>query len=463
MRQDVTEAAPGPVTAAARLDRLPTTPWLVAMLALLFLSWFVESYDIGLTGAVLPSLTHQYHLSTGMKSVVSIAANAGIVIGIVPAGRLADRFGRKPVLIAGTLAYSVLTFMTGLAPSLAAVVTLRVLAGLAMGAVFPLPYIYASELCAPSRRARLTGLADSFLSVGYFVSPLLAMALIPTVEDTTGWRVMFLLGGIPALFALLAWRFLPESPRWSESRGRWAQADTVLRGMEQRAERHTGRPLPPLPATSLPRSQPVAASARAVFQPPFRRRSVMLWATFGGTFFIFYSIQTFMPTVVSKMGFTLTSSFAFTAVIVAVSIPGKLFESWVVERWGRKPVIVGFTALAAVASVAFGFARGAALVLILGCVMSFLGIGVDPAVKAYTAESYPTEIRGWGTSTTEGFGRLISGVLGPALIPVLLDHLGVSSVYMLVGVVALAASGVALAMGHETRGLSLEQSAQPVA
>jgi MFS transporter, putative metabolite:H+ symporter len=427
-------------------------------MGLLFLSWLIESYDIGLTGSVLPSLTHQYALSTAMKSFVAIAANIGIVIGIIPAGRLADRFGRRRVLIAGTCAYAVLTFVTGLAHGIDSIIALRIADGMAMGAVFPLPYIYASELCPRNRRGRFIGWADSFLSVGYFLSPLLAFALIPNVANTTGWRVMFFIGGAPIFFAVLAWRFLPESPRWLESRGRWLESENLLSMMESRAERSTGESLePPTPSRTRP-PVPTAHPLQSLFRAPLLRRSVTLWVTFGGTFFIFYSIQIFMPTVVASMGYPLTSAFAFTAVIVGVSIPGKLFESWVIERWGRKPVIIGFTVIAAVASLAFGFTRGAVPILVLGCLMSFFGIGVDPAVKTYTSESYPTEIRAWGVATTEGFGRLISGVVGPSLIPVVLSNLGVGAVYALVGSVALLAIVVFALFGRETRALTLEQS-----
>lgn len=450
----------GSARAADRLDRLPVSRWLTGVMAVLFLGWLVESYDIGLTGSVLPSLTSVYHLSTGMKSLVSISSSAGIVIGIVPAGWLADRVGRKRVMIGGTIAYSVLTFATGFAPGIGAVIALRVLAGIAMGAVFPLPYAYGSELCPPGVRGKFTGIADTFLSIGYFLSPLLALMLIPTA-DSSGWRVMFFLGGIPVVFAALAWKFVPESPRWSEAKGRVSEAERVLREIEARVEAERGEPLPPPPSPRALASQtpdgPLGRqrdAARGARIPG--RRLAMLCTTFGGLFFVFYSIQTFMPTVVNSMGFTLTSAFAFTSVIVLVSIPGKLAEAFLVERWGRRPVIVVFGTVAAIAAVIFGFTRGPAAVLAIGCVMSFFGIGVDPAVKVYTAESFPTAVRATGTSMTEGIGRLFSGVLGPALIPPLLTAVGVSAVYVLVGGVALVAVVTVVLFGEETKGRRLE-------
>jgi MFS transporter, putative metabolite:H+ symporter len=445
--------AAGRAGAAERLDRLPVSRWLTGVMAVLFLGWLVESYDIGLTGSVLPSLTSVYHLSTGMKSLVSISSAAGVVIGIVPAGWLADRIGRKRVMIGGTIAYSVLTFATGFAPGIGAIITLRVLAGIAMGAVFPLPYAYAAELCPPGVRGRFTGIADTFLSAGYFLSPLLALWLIPTAASS-GWRVLFFLGGIPVVFAALAGKFVPESPRWFEAKGRTNEAERVLAEIEARVEAERGEPLPP-PAPVPVREAGPTGPARP--RPRIcGRRLAVLCTTFGGLFFVFYSIQTFMPTVVHQMGFTLTSAFAFTSVIVLVSIPGKLAEAFLVERWGRRPVIITFGVIAAAAALAFGFTRGAAAILVIGCVMSFFGIGVDPAVKVYTAESFPTAVRATGTSLTEGIGRLLSGVLGPALIPLLLAAAGVGAVYLLVGGVALIAVVTVALFGEETKGRALE-------
>lgn len=446
-----------------RLDRLPVSPWLAKVMVILFLGWLVESYDIGLTGSLLDPLKSEFGMSTGQESLFAVAANAGIVLGIVPAGRLADRFGRKGVMVVGTIVYAVLSLATAFVPSLDAVIMLRLLAGLAMGAVFPLPYAYGSEFCPPQLRGKFTALADAFLSVGYFVAPLLAAVVIGSFGNAVGWRVMFAIGVIPLAFAAIAARYLPESPRWYEIRGRYADAQRVLTAIEDQVRARTGKELPDLPDTHQPQpaQPPRRVSIGQLLGGAYRRRTLALSATFGGLFFVFYSIQTFMPKVVSDLGFSLTSSFVFTAIIVVVSIPGKLAAGWLLETWGRKPVLIIFGSIAAAAAVVFGFSRGAAMVLVIGGLLSFFGIGVDPAVKSYTAESFPTELRATGTSVVEGFGRLLSGVIGPSFVPLLLVVGGVPLTYVIVGAVALLAVGVVALFGHETRGRSLESASSP--
>lgn len=442
-------------TIGARLDCLPRSPWLIRTMFVLFLGWLAESYDIGLIGNVLPSLTKAYHLTSGDKSLIATASTIGIVIGIVPAGYLADRFGRKRVFITGIITYALLTFATGFAGSATTVIMLRFLAGLGMGAVFPLPYTIASELCPAAVRGRLTGLADSFLSVGYFLAPLIAIWVIPSITSE-GWRTMFFIGGIPLFYTIAVWRWIPESPRWLESKGRHDRAEAIMREIESKVHQGTGRDLPPVIERLQAPVSPGRVPLRTLFNHTYARRTLMLWITFGGTFFIFYSIQIFMPTVVHKLGFSLTSAFVFTSIIVGVSIPGKYFESWVIERWGRKPVIITFTLIAAACCFIFGFVRGGFAVILIASIMSFFGISVDPAVKVYTVESYPTPVRATGTNATEGFGRFIAGIVGPAVIPFLLDRFGVAAAYSLVGVVAVIAVLAVALLGKETQGLSLE-------
>ena len=402
------------VRSAERLDRLPISPWLIRVTGLLFLGWLVESYDIGLIGNVLPSLTHVFHLSTGQKSLVTTASTLGIVIGILPAGYVADRFGRKRVFLGGILVYSILTFVTGFAGDATQVVVLRLLAGLGMGAVFPIPYMLGSEFSPARIRGRFTGLAGTsrLFPIGWLLPFSPARHLADPDHEQQRLADDVLPRRHPVIYFFLVLKWVPESPRWHEVKGHADEADRILSGIEKEVERQTGElPAigPALPVLESPGRVPL----RTLLNPTYARRSLMLWIVFGGSFFLFYSIQLYMPTVILKLHHSITSAFVLTSIIVGVSIPGKYFEAWVVERWGRKPVIISFTGIAAIASFLFGFlggkVGGVAVLLVFACIMSFFGIAVDPAVKVYTAESYPTRVRATGTSATEGFGRLISG------------------------------------------------------
>jgi putative MFS transporter len=442
---------------AERLERIPRTWWTYKIVSICCLAWLVEAFDIGLIGVVLPPLRQLWALHPSDLSQLAIASTIGIVIGVVPSGILSDQIGRKKMLMLGMSEATFLTLAAALSPSLRWLVVLRLLAGLGMGAMFPLPYALVSEFVSSRTRGRFTGVMDSLLSVGYFVSPLLGALIIPNVALNLGWRVLFLLGGLPLLYVVVIAKYLPESPRWYESKGRQQEAEAVMCSIESEVSRQLGGPLPPIGEVTPVLISRERVPLRTLWEPMYRKRTVMCWLAFGCTLFLFYSIQIFMPTVVASMGFSMTSAFLFTAIIVGASIPGKLLEAVLVERWGRIPVIVSFTLIAAICAFAFGFVRGSAMVLGVGIVMSFFGIGANPAVKVFVAENYPTRVRGTGVSSAEAVGRLISGVLAPAYFPFLLANHGVAAAYSFVGVLSLGGVVVVALLGTETKGRLLEE------
>jgi putative MFS transporter len=458
---DQVDVSSTPLGIGERLERLPRTWWMYKMLILCSLAWLIEAVDIGLVGVILPTLSGLWELGPGQMSQLAVASTIGIIVGVIPSGIMADRIGRKRVLIAGMSVSTVLTFACALAPSIGWLVALRFLAGLGMGAMFPLPYSMMSELVGSGWRGRATGIMDSLLSVGYFISPLLGALVIPNMAPDVGWRVLFVLGGLPVVYVFILARYLPESPRWLEIKGRREEAERTLRDIEQEVERQYGQPLPPVgtitPVTISKERVPVST----LWQPEYRKRTIMAWLVLGTTFFMFYAIQIFMPTVVVQMGFSMTSAFLITAIIVGASIPGKFLESWLVEVWGRKPVIISFTAIAVVCAFIFGFLESLVPVLIVGVIMSFFGIGANPAVKVYIAENYPTRVRATGVATTEAAGRLIAGVLAPAYFPfLLLMDSGVVAAYSFVGAMGLVGILAVAILGTETKGRLLEEISQ---
>lgn len=420
--------------------------WLI----LAALAWFIESYDIGLMSVVLLPFKQLFHLTGSDTGLLVASAAVGIVIGVVPSGFLADRFGRKRVLITALVWYSLLTLVTGFSPGWHVVLVLRFLAGLGLGAMFPLPYTLLAELSPKHARGRVAGILDAFLSVGYFAAPLVGGWIMSTTGLLTGWRILFFLGGIGIVYAVILMIWLPESPRWLRSQGRTAQAEAILERIGDEAR---------LEIEALSIARPARRPYHMVFAPDYRRRTLMLWIAFPSILFVFYAIMNFMPTILTKEHMTGPLVLEFSALIMAASVPGKFFEAWVVERVGRKPVIVGFTLIAAMAALVFPDARSTVAIVAVGMVLAFFGVAVDPAVKIYTAEQYPTAIRGTGVGMAEGIGRLLGGALAPYIMAVMLASSGITGSFVFVAVVALLGAIAVAVLGHETKGKVLEERA----
>lgn len=449
-------------TIAARIDRLPMSREIWVCMLLAGVAWLVESYDIGVISSALPSLTREFGLDAFGVGALAIASTLGIVIAVIPAGSMADRVGRKTMLIVGTTWYAVFSLLCGFAPDPRWVVVLRFIAGLGMGAIFPIPYAMAAELTPKNYRGLMTGILDSFLSVGYFLAPLLAFALLPALPLDTGWRVLFLIGGIPLLYVPVLFKWMPESPRWLAVRGRFGEADNVVTNLEQAVERRMHGQLPPPSDEVLPSSEEMAAkpgwraSYSQIVHRPYLKRSAMMWIAFSCILFIFYAIQVYTPTVLIQKGYGSATAFLMTAIIVTASIPGKYAAGLASERLGRKPTIAIFTAAAAVAAVIFGLMYDPMLSLIFGLVLAFFGIGVDPIIKIYGAEQYPTRIRETGIGLFEGVGRFFGGVLAPFIMAFILARSSGVGAYVFVAIVAIAGICSVAIFGTETRGRTNE-------
>jgi len=316
---------------AARIDRLPISREIWGIMLLAGVAWLAESYDIGVVSSALPSLEKEYALDAFGVGVLAVASTLGIVAAVIPAGAIADRIGRKRILVIGTAWYAAFSLLCGFAPNPVVLVLLRFAAGLGMGAIFPVPYAMAAELTPRHFRGAMTAILDSFLSVGYFAAPLIAFAIMPQLPLDLGWRVLFFIGGFPLLYIPVLLKGMPESPRWLAVQGHTREADAIVSRLEHDIERRTGARLPPPePRTAdtgnlVAGGEASAGTARysQIFHPPYLRRSVMMWIAFSCILFIFYAIQTYTPTVLIKQGNGNATAFLMTAIIVVASIPGK--------------------------------------------------------------------------------------------------------------------------------------------
>lgn len=444
---------------AARMERLPITGFTWRVVVLGSLAWVIESLSIGALGVVLPILKPLWTLGAGSVGMLAISSTIGIVIGLIPAGYLADGYGRKSVLFWGILEYGGFTLLSAASPSYAWLVAFRFLSGLGMGAVFPLPYALISEFVPKHRRTLFNGIMDSSLSAGYFIAPLLGLLVLPHFAPNLAWRGFMCLSGLPVVFALIIRRYLPESPRWLSRHGHADRAFHVLSLMEAKARRKDHRQiLAPVEASRLPAktAPPTATGILGPWHRPLVRRTVVLAAAASGTFFMFYIVMTYLPLFFFREGFSFAASLRFTALITAAAIPGKLLNGLLGETIGRKWMYVIFMGIAGLAAIFFGLARTPSLMLAYGALMSFFGTGTFPVLKMSYAEQYPTPLRTTGAATVETIGRFLGGVVGPYAFPTLIAAVGLGRGFDLVSLVALISVAITLAYGQESKQASLE-------
>ncbi|GGE33583.1 MFS transporter [Pullulanibacillus camelliae] len=450
----------------ARLERLPVSwfTWKIVLLA--GLAWFIESLSIGSLGAVLEPLKETMHLNSSEVGMLTASSTLGIVIGLIPAGFLSDRLGRKRILILGIIEYSLFTILCAFSPNYWMLLIFRFLSGFGMGAVFPLPFAIVSEFVNHRQRTLFNGFMDACLSVGYFIAPILGFIILPNLPLSFAWRVFFIIAGLPILYAALIQKALPESPRWLVRKGRSAEAEAVMAKIEVEVERRTKSSLPQPEVNENDVVQP-ASEKVTPFTPwkkPYLRRTLSRCVAATGAFFMFYIVNTYMPSLFSSNGFSLANSLLFTAIITSAAIPGKLLNGYLAEHFGRKMVYLIFMGLAGVASLFFGIATTAISMILFACAMSFFGTGTFPALKMSYAEQYPTHIRTTGTATVEAVGRLLGGVVGSYAMPVILNlDNGLAIGFYTVAIVAFIALIVEIGFSPETKEATLEQVESTIA
>jgi putative MFS transporter len=293
-------------------------------------------------------------------------------------------------------------------------------------------------------RGRVVVALEAFWAVGWLLAALIGYLVVPGSDD--GWRWALALGAVPALYAVVVRRGLPESVRFLELRGRTDEAEAAVRRFESAAG---VAPVPSAPARPTPAPRP-----GALWAVGSRRRTAALWAVWFGINFAYYGAFIWLPTLLVASGFSLVRSFGFTLLITLAQLPGYAAAALLIERWGRRPTLVVFLLGSAAGAGLFAAADGDTAVLVTGMVLSFFNLGAWGAVYAVTPEVYPTALRATGAGAAAGFGRLAS-IAAPLCVPPLLTAGGNGLVF---GTFAafFVVSALAACLLPERRGQSLE-------
>lgn len=445
MTADQTEPTPEALTRAERLDRLPFTKQHGQLLVGSGIGWALDAMDVGLISFVMAALAGQWGLTNMQLSWIGSIGFIGMAIGASLGGLLADRIGRRNVFAVTLLIYGVATGASALVTSVAALIALRFVVGLGLGAELPVASTLVSEFAPRRIRGRMVVALEAFWAVGWILAALIGYLVIPRADN--GWRWALAVGIIPTLYALVVRFGLPESVRYLEGKGRDTEAEASVRAFETSAGI---APVPTKPSTA----RMVTADDR-IWALPYRRRTAALWLVWFCINLSYYGAFIWLPSLLVRSGFPLVRSLEFTLIITLAQLPGYAAAAWLIEVWGRRITLATFMAGSAVAAVFFGGAETPATIIAAGCALSFCNLGAWGALYAIGPELYPTSLRGTGTGAAAAFGRIAS-MIAPLSVPILVDTGGHPLVFGVFAATFLIGAAGALVL-PERKNLALEE------
>ena len=451
----------GPSGAAAagesfveRLDRVPLNRFHWRLLGVSGIGWMFDAMDVIVISFLLVPIGREFGLDATRTGLVASAGFVGMFLGAAISGRLADRYGRRIVFSSTLVIFSIGAVLSAIAPTFETLLLARVVAGLGLGGELPVAATLVSEFSPRAQRGRMIVLLESFWAYGTLLAGVVAITVLPAY----GWRWVFVVGALPALYAAYLRTALPESPRFLAERGRSAEADAVVR----RVERASGGALLTLARVTAP-ARAGRSRISDLFRPENRRRTAMLWLLWFGITFTYYGIFLFLPSVLVTRGLSEVRSNEFFFLSTIAQIPGYFSAAWLVERWGRKPTLVTYLLGTALAAIMFGRSSFGTEAFVWAALLSFFNLGAWGVVYLYTPELYATSIRATGAGIAAAVGRT-GGILGPFLTPVLVqDYLGQTGVYAMFMVILVATALFVLVLAEETKGRSLEEIAPQLA
>ena len=442
----------------ARLDRLPATRSVWRLVLLLSLGGFFEFYDLFFTGYVAPGLVREHILTTtpglfgsGIAAFVA-ALFAGLFVGTMLFGFVADRFGRRLVFTVSMLWYAVASAIMAFQNDAFSLDLWRFLAGVGIGVELVTIDTYLSELVPKSIRGRAFAINQTILFSVVPVVAYLSYRLVPLDPyGFSGWRWVVLIGSVSAVAVWFIRRALPESPRWLATHGQYDQADAIVTALEIQVAREHGGMLPPpgLPETVTPRGTLIEA-----FRPPYRGRTIMLivfnvFQTVG-----FYGFANWVPTLLVSQGIRLTSSLEYTFIIAIAAPFGPLIAAGIADKVERKWMIVTAAACVGVFGLLFSQFREPALLIGCGVMLTVASNIMSFAFHSYQAELYPTRIRAVAVGFVYSFSR-ISAVFSAFMIAFFLGEFGTLGVFTFIAG-SMVMVMIAIATGPAVNNRALE-------
>jgi MFS family permease len=383
------------------------------------LGWMLDAMDVLLYSFALTAVRAEFHLTSAAAGALAAAPLVTSAAGGVLFGYLSDRFGRARALMWSILTFSLFTAFTATSRSVAELVFWRMIVGMGLGGEWAAGSVLVAETWPAEHRGKAIGLMQSGWAIGYLAAAVMAGIVLPV----WGWRPLFLLGILPALFTLWIRRNVAEPELWKK------------------------RPI-------------LAGGVRALFRPPLAHRVALAATLCSCVLFGYWGLFTWIPAYLSSpverggAGLTIVQSSAWMVPMQLGAFLGYTVFGFFADRVGRRPAFLTFVLASAVLAPMYGlWGRSAAVLLTLGPLLGFFGHGYFSVFGVMMAELFPSAVRATAQGLCYNAGRAISA-LAPVTVGALADRYGIGAA---LGVTSIffAGGGALMLLLPETRGEEL--------
>jgi Arabinose efflux permease len=338
-------------------------------------AWLFDAADVALLSFIMPLLKKEMLLTDGQVGLVSSITTVGMIIGAILFGYLADKFGKKNIIIITLLLFSISNLALALTQNLPQFLLVRFITGIGLGGELPVATTIIADSFSGHRRSKMLILVDSFWAIGWILASLLAFLFMPVY----GWRPTVIITSIMALYTLVIRRHLPEQ--------------TNVKNEKLNLK--------------------VAFSQ--IWSKDFRRATICLSILWFIIMFTYYGMFLWLPSVLIKRGFSVVHSFKYTLLMSFAQLPGYFLAAYLMGKLSRKKVLAIYLTGTIIGAFMFATAQSEFLVVFSSCVLSFFTLGAWGIMIALTPTQYPLETRGVGIGFTQSIGR-IGATIGPYLI-----------------------------------------------
>lgn len=396
------------------------TQWYSLLAAMM--GWALDAFDVLLYVFALTTIMKEWNLTAtqaGFLASVTLFASSfgGIVFGVI-----ADRIGRKNALMATVLIFSIMSGVSGLTQNIWQLAIARTLLGLGMGGEWASGALLVSETWPPEHRGKAIGIMQGGWAIGYILAAIVAGTILPWL----GWRVLFFIGIIPALFTVWVRTKVEEPEIWVKSH-------------EKKKE---------------------PFSLTQIFRPDLIRYTVCCTIIASFVMFGYWGLFTWLPGFLSSSadkggaGLSIVKSSLWIIPTMVGAFFGYITFGFIADKFGRRPTFAAFLLICAVLVYIYGNTRDATLLMILGPFVGFFGSGYFSAFGAFISELYPTRARGAGLGFTYNVGRMASAA-APTTVGFAATKYGVGAA-LTITAIAFFIGAISIFLVPETKAIKME-------